>query len=119
MQVTLTSEELAEFTPLNQAAMALFMQKSGSFPPPCWLCMSENARSEIRKALIAHLNEQMELSTPLTVETATTVVEATANIPEGVSKWKNAELALKRERENGNPNAYFANSCGLTERDHV
>jgi len=109
MKVELTQEEQSEFTPINRAALDLLLQKQreGGSINPCWLCMSEDARQKAREDLISYLNEQKRPIVPMTIETATKAIERLPNMQEAIDGWKRAELSLKKEREAGNPRAYF------------
>lgn len=112
MEVSFTDEELAEFTPLNRAAVDLILlnleKEDDPSIPPCWLCMNENGRSRARKNLISLLNEQMQYDIPLTEETAADLIGKLPNIEQSILAWKRAELELKKQRVvNNNPRAYF------------
>lgn len=111
IEITFTEEEAAEFTAINRAAVDHIMVKAQKEPnvdiSPCWLCMSVEARSQAREDLVSYLNEQMRPIVPITLETATKAVERTPGIQHSITMWKKAELAHKKEREGGNPRAYF------------
>ena len=111
MIVELTPEEVEEFTPINRAAIDWLLKRRQDEPdspiPPCWLCMSPEARQEVQKDLLSYLNEQIRPIVPLTEETAGSVVDHLPDIQHQIDLWKQAELSLKKQRQEGNPRAYF------------
>lgn len=107
----LTPEEEAELNPVNALAFDLVRvksQKDGTIPP-CWLCMSAEAKEEARQAIY----DQMQYISPnITGWNEFNVNAVAKNNPQVLGKvnlWKQAEAAMKEQREAGNPHAFFAN----------
>jgi hypothetical protein len=108
----LTPEQEAEFTIFNCAVYDLHRtecQQRESIPP-CWLCMSDNAKQEAKEKFAAWLSGAMQVVVPFTVE----VAERKTNerfgdkLDHAVKAWKSAELEYKRLREDeNNPRAFF------------
>lgn len=107
---TLTPEE-AEFTYVNCLAFDIArrdaMTKNTHIP--AWLCSSAEARLEMRQKSYDILNAQLRPPVPFTEASREHAEKFIKDrIPfTMVSMWKNAELALKQEREEGNPRAFF------------
>lgn len=108
MQTILTTEELAEFTPLNAAAFDLIRTRAQekNIVPPCWLCMSDEAKDQARQDLVDYFNTNGH---SCTLGNLTQTINHTANsVSPMIESWKQAELSYKAHRESGNPQAYFA-----------
>jgi hypothetical protein len=105
--MTLTDAEKQEFTLVNLAAYDLHRVKSKQEDsiPPCWLCMSENAKTRVRQELFQTLKKPgMEF-------TEETLERAMQGVPGAQSKldaWIEAETLYKQYRAEGNPRAFFA-----------
>jgi hypothetical protein len=108
----LTPEQEAEFTIFNCAVYDLHRKQClGVSIPPCWLCMSDNAKTEAKEKFVAWLSGAMQVLVPLTVERAIQIVNErfSRSMAESVRLWKDAELEFKRLREDeNNPRAFFA-----------
>jgi len=108
--VTFTSEELLEFTPINRVAVDyLMVHQDGS---PVWLCMSDEAKKQAIEDLATHMTQQMGLIVPLSIKRLTNVCETLPNIQHSIAQWRDAELEMKRKRigvngELPNPRAFF------------
>jgi hypothetical protein len=67
--------------------------------PPCWLCMSEEAREELRQKVRAYLAQFpfFNLSD----------AESDHGVLAKVALWRRAEAVFKKLRQEGNPRAFF------------
>jgi hypothetical protein len=112
MMATFTDEELAELTPYNAAAYDWFRLKAQGEgqTPPCWLCLSGEAKNEAQVGLADWLTRELKPIIPFTVETAEAYIQKhmVDTLAPKVELWKKAELAMKEHREEGNPRAFFA-----------
>lgn len=111
--IPLTPEQEAEFTIFNCAVYDLHRtecQQRESIPP-CWLCMSDNAKKEAKEKFASWLSGAMQVLVPFTVERAEKHVaeQFGTKLADKVRLWKEAELEYKRIREDEhNPRAFFA-----------
>ena len=82
--------------------------------PPMWLCMSDEARQEAREKFHAKLIDLGMIKESKSLEDCQRYLNAQVwyngapDLAEKVSLWREAEAGMKREREGGNPRAYFA-----------
>lgn len=110
MTTTLTAAETAELTPLNAAAHYL-LRVTGVITP-CWLCLSEEARTAARAALLIHLDDAMPALLPHDESTAAALLEqAVLRSPvvrSLLAVWRTAEAQQKIARQAGDPAAFFA-----------
>lgn len=102
-----TPEEEKEFTLCNAAAFDLIMLKARRTKsiPPCWLCMSEDAKEKARQDLYKMLE-----GNGVKVASVKEFDERFGSIPQGLEamgRWKRVELQMKNLRTQGNPRAYF------------
>lgn len=108
----LTAEEAQEFTVFNAIAFDLHREesKAANKIPPCWLCMSAEAKAECRQNAVRWLTGAMRPIVPFTLETAEKVVQRdhAHRLAPQVELWRNMERELKQARSEGNPRAYFA-----------
>lgn len=109
----LTDLEESEFTAFNALAYDLHRVecKQRDSIPPCWLCMSDEAKIECRKKMAVCLTEMMNTIVPFDVKSAEIYIKSRKNqeIEKKVLLWKQAETEFKRLRvEEHNPRAFFA-----------
>jgi len=99
---------MSDFNAYNCVAYDLHRKESKAKEsiPPCWMCMSEDAKKEIRNNFLVY----MRLATGrlnLTEQELTVMVDQ--KIPSSsIDLWKQAEAAMEQERAKGNPRAFFA-----------
>ncbi len=107
--INLTPEEEAVLTPFNAVAFdmlrAEYAEKNTC--PPCWLCMSTEAREEAREKTRFFLQFKVG-PLGMSMEDAEALAQRALGGSEVVSRWREAELAFKRMRAEGNPRAWFA-----------
>lgn len=106
----LTPEEEAEFTPLNAVAYDLYRKvcQEKNIITVCWLCISDEIKHEIRDALYKWLDINIPSILPYRYENASILMDK-LDMNDVINKWKEAEIAYKQYRIDGNPKAYFAN----------
>jgi len=107
---TLTPAEAEEFTLLNAAAYDLYRvsSKQKGHVPPCWLCMSAEAKTEARGNLLKFMDEKAPNLTGWTEQGLSNYLESVPNLKQLIDRWREAEVNMKTEREKGNPRAFFA-----------
>lgn len=105
-QDILTAEELTELSAFNCVAFDLHRTETDQIPP-CWLCMSDDARKNIRERLVAYLNDRAPNLTGWTVEMAEKFARRHVSIHD-LDQWRHAEAAYKQLRAEQHPRAYFA-----------
>lgn len=106
-----TAEELQEFTALNCVAFDMYRKdcQDKGVVPPCWLCMSVEAKEEARKNVLDLLSRKYFV--PISEANFVKFVpDSWAD--QHVKSWKEVELTFKQMREDGNPRAFF---CGIME----
>lgn len=102
-----TPEEEALLTALDAAAHDLLRledQRVGKIAP-CWLVCSEETRAEYRRKVIDLANEKCVIPI-FSVEHGARQFDRLIN-RHLVEAWRAAELEAKREREGGNPRAFW------------
>jgi hypothetical protein len=105
----LTAEELAEFTITNCVAFDLYRSEAKAIGqvPPCWLCLSVEAKEEARKRFFEAMGRRVG-------QTIVCEADFLRLLPDGwggreVDVWKALETSHKYERDVcGNPRAFFA-----------
>ena len=104
-----TTEELSQFTLTNCLAFDLVRveSKNSGKIPPCWLCMSEEARSEARQKLAEWFSNQGGHSIHAD-DLPRSLQHLEKPMQTQILQWQNAELAMKEARLEGNPRAFFA-----------
>jgi len=100
-EAELTPEEEAQFNVLNASAFDLHRRncRVEEIIPPCWLCMSEEAREEQRQKVRAYV-AQFPLFNWSYAESDPVVLDK-------VAAWRRAEAVFKKLRQEGNPRAFF------------
>jgi hypothetical protein len=106
---TFTKEEELQFTTANAIAYDLLRFNDPETIHPCWLCMSDESKNEARLNTVEWLNINANPLFPVNYKTLDAFCErkfkdATQDL---VEKWKDVELAAKKERELNNPLAFF------------
>jgi hypothetical protein len=110
----LTPEQESEFTIFNCAVYDMHRKESRETEsiPPCWLCMSDNAKQTAKEKFAAWFSGAVHAIVPMSVADVERRVQREFNSPvmlDSVAKWKAAELEYKRLREDeNNPRAFFA-----------
>lgn len=102
-----TEEEKEEFTYFNLAAFDNHRKVSADKGeiPPCWLCMTDEAKEVAKTALLEVLRGSLFLC--VTEESAETLIMS--KIPEPLlMAWAEAEAERKSGREVNDPHAWFA-----------
>lgn len=95
---------------MHMAAFDLVRLKSqqDGTTPPCWLCMSEEAKQQAREDLVVYFNEKTRPLTPFTEDLLRTYCGRLQGVAASLQSWQDAELHYKTLREAGNPAAFFA-----------
>lgn len=107
----LTTEEQAEFTPLNFIAHNVLREQS-SAKQPCWLCMSNEAKQEARQKAVDWFNQNKNPIIPFSLNDPNTIKVLNRDVQAAVGhlipQWIKAEAEFKRLRvEENNPLAFF------------
>jgi hypothetical protein len=108
-----TQDEEKEFTLLNCLAFDIARKNAqqNNTKIPTWLTTNQETRTQYRQEAIQTINNLIKPTTPYTEKDTTTLETLLHTIlgPEPLQKWKQAELEMKRIREQEqNPHAYFA-----------
>ena len=111
--IQLTDDENKLFTVFSAAACDLRRASDHNTHQPCWLCMSDEARAEIREDLRFKLQFAPDLGGKLgmSMADAEKLVEAMMTPEqreETLQRWREIELQLKRRRAGNDPHAFFA-----------
>lgn len=105
----LTTEERSELTMVAFLGFDILRaEQPETNHLPCWLCCDDETKEEAKQKALDFLNANAVAPIPFTEDTAETHLQSMlGTLGPSYERWVQAEEAMKQQREDGNPRAYF------------